>query len=212
MHSGFESTERWDAGGAAIDWETVERARHGYEPVLPKERVQQGDYRGLAKRLMHAVIITTYNKWVYFHQRVDWDARLKDKFETDTLANKRGRGAEVEEGEIAHQAGSGTKTQEQAQYKKGMLQAHRIIVSIGLGKCLPQLLPAPMLENVMASELHFDGEHPQQHVNGTLSCQAQVQSPAEELQDVWDGNGVFMQLIYSCMPARLQAEDTKASI
>ena len=50
------------------------------------------------------------------------------------------------------------------------------------------------------------------NLNGTVRCQAKGQSPAEELQDVWAGNGVFMEPICSCMPARLLSEDTIACI
>ena len=109
-------------GSELIDWDTVERARQGYEPVLRKEKVQQGDFKGLADRLLHAVVITTYNKWVYFHQRVDWEARLTDTFETDTLASKRARGYDGAEGESDIQIGSGvSKPREQAQLEKGMM-------------------------------------------------------------------------------------------
>ncbi|KAK9856145.1 hypothetical protein WJX84_010015 [Apatococcus fuscideae] len=109
------------SGCRAIDWDTVERARQGYEPVLPKDKVEQGDYKGLADRLMHGVIITTYNKWVYFHQRVDWEAQLKDTFETDTLANKKGRGNEDAVDQSHIQLGPGlSKTHEQAQIEKAL--------------------------------------------------------------------------------------------
>ena len=112
------------AGPRVIDWETIAQAKQGYEPVLAKNDLRNGQYEGLAQRLMDAVVITTYNKWVYFHQNVDWEQRLCDSFETDTLASKRAKGEGDADGVDSIQIGSGpqvAKTQQQAVLEKGMV-------------------------------------------------------------------------------------------
>ncbi len=65
------------AGKTSIDWETVSRAKHGHEPLLQNNYMQQED---LNERLRDAVLVTAYNKHVYFHQSVAWDQRITNSF------------------------------------------------------------------------------------------------------------------------------------
>ncbi len=112
-----------DADIKSIDWSTVAKATRGYEPVLTEADILQASYQGLDERLLDAVLITTYNRWVYFHQRVDWDTRLGDSFETDKLASKRVKEDEgVDDQTQSVHIGLSTKTgksQEQAIHEKG---------------------------------------------------------------------------------------------
>ena len=72
---------------------------------------------------MDAVVITTYNRWVYFHQRVDWETRLGDSFETDRWSKKRATEGEDAAGEDhglqSASAAKGNTLQEQAILEKG---------------------------------------------------------------------------------------------
>ncbi|KAK9817465.1 hypothetical protein WJX74_006245 [Apatococcus lobatus] len=85
-HHAFYILAPIEKDGDDIDWECVNHAKYGYEPVwCAAEQPLTDQHLMLSKHLTDAVVVTIYNSWPYFHQHVDWDRGLSSTFDSDSL-------------------------------------------------------------------------------------------------------------------------------